>query len=474
MNKRKTPDPNSQTNESAKKHKDFSFSDDYIPLLKFDNDGNELSEIEDSYNDEQSSVDLNDSSIEPTCSTSFQNSNPIKNAINKNLNHPQNYHIKKTDYNKSLKKSNVVEITLSDSDQEDSGQDDQNPNDSKKQDNIDCESLSSEDFDLNDLNSIKGFHDFNKSDLVKQNDDSSVSSYCEVLNYESDDGVFDMNHGCIDLNINLNNNFENKSVKQESFDWLNDNQTSTNITNRTIENYKSKKSRDWQISNLEIERLNNKINGKDCEQESESDPEYYQEPEFSEQKKPASIPISIFDIPVPSHSKKSTINRKSTIIDQKKYEHPWTDNKIYSPCILGLHEEIKDFYKYSSLKPEETKVRAFVYSQVKNVILSKWPKDQVHLFGSFETDLSLFTADLDIVVFHLSDKIPFYQLERKLIEHGITTFNETKIISKATVPILKFIHSDTGINVDISFNCVDGKYSKLNSFFIIFRLNFLF
>lgn len=42
------------------------------------------------------------------------------------------------------------------------------------------------------------------------------------------------------------------------------------------------------------------------------------------------------------------------------------------------------------------------------------------------------------------------------MKEGITTFEDVRIISKATVPIIKFIHTQTGISVDLSFNCSDG------------------
>lgn len=52
-----------------------------------------------------------------------------------------------------------------------------------------------------DLNDLKGYHDFNKTDL-----DSSSSSYYRITDDDSDDETnfgFDKQHGCVEMNINL-------------------------------------------------------------------------------------------------------------------------------------------------------------------------------------------------------------------------------------------------------------------------------
>ena len=138
--------------------------------------------------------------------------------------------------------------------------------------------------------------------------------------------------------------------------------------------------------------------------------------------------------------------------------YPWVNpDRAYSWGIIGLHEEIEGFYEYSRLKRAEVKVRNLLFMRVKDVVLSRWPGAEVLVFGSFQTGLSLPFADLDVVVFvNLVSKIPFHYLEAKLVQEGITTYDNVKIITRATVPIIRFVHKQTGLSVDMSFNSEDG------------------
>lgn len=47
--------------------------------------------------------------------------------------------------------------------------------------------------------------------------------------------------------------------------------------------------------------------------------------------------------------------------------------------LCRLHEEINDFYKYISPRPEEEKMRLEVVDRIKEVIHDLWPSAEVYL-----------------------------------------------------------------------------------------------
>ncbi|XP_075044952.1 terminal nucleotidyltransferase 4B isoform X3 [Mixophyes fleayi] len=134
---------------------------------------------------------------------------------------------------------------------------------------------------------------------------------------------------------------------------------------------------------------------------------------------------------------------------------PWK-NRNYSDEVIGLHEEILDFYKYMSPRPEEEKMRMEVVNRIENVIKNLWPSADVQIFGSFKTGLYLPTSDIDLVVFGKWENLPLWTLEEALRKHKVADENSVKVLDKATVPIIKLTDSYTEVKVDISFNVQNG------------------
>ncbi|KAJ8002853.1 hypothetical protein DPEC_G00163280 [Dallia pectoralis] len=133
---------------------------------------------------------------------------------------------------------------------------------------------------------------------------------------------------------------------------------------------------------------------------------------------------------------------------------PWK-TRNYSSGILGLHEEIQDFYAYMSPRQEEERMRTDVVDRIERVIKELWPTADVQVFGSFSTGLYLPTSDIDLVVFgkfREGDTLPLWRLEEALKKHNIVEENSVKVLDKATVPIIKLTDSLTEVKVDISFN----------------------
>uniref|UniRef100_A0A8C8FD36 Terminal nucleotidyltransferase 4A n=1 Tax=Oncorhynchus tshawytscha TaxID=74940 RepID=A0A8C8FD36_ONCTS len=139
---------------------------------------------------------------------------------------------------------------------------------------------------------------------------------------------------------------------------------------------------------------------------------------------------------------------------------PWKV-KNYSEGILGLHEEINDFYKHMSPREEEERMRMEVVDRIERVIKDLWPTADVQVFGSFSTGLYLPTSDIDLVVFGNWENLPLWTLEEALRKKNVTDENSIKVLDKATVPIIKLTDFRTEVKVDISFNVKNGVKAAL-------------
>ncbi|WWC97155.1 hypothetical protein V866_004034 [Kwoniella sp. B9012] len=141
---------------------------------------------------------------------------------------------------------------------------------------------------------------------------------------------------------------------------------------------------------------------------------------------------------------------------------PWCDLVDWKKCrdpSEMLNEEINAFYKYVSPTKEEFEVRLFMIELISRSILKLWPDAEVTPFGSWQTQLYLPQGDIDLVVtnkhFSESNKARLLaDMARAMRMARIT--DEVAIISRARVPIIKFITNEGKLNVDISLNQVNG------------------
>ncbi|KAM4725690.1 terminal nucleotidyltransferase 4A isoform 2-T2 [Anableps anableps] len=134
---------------------------------------------------------------------------------------------------------------------------------------------------------------------------------------------------------------------------------------------------------------------------------------------------------------------------------PWKKRK-YSSGVLGLHEEVMDFYNFMSPRPEEAAMRKEVVKRIEMIIKELWPTADVQIFGSFSTGLYLPTSDIDLVVLGKWDRPPLQELEQALRKHNVAEPFSIKVLDKATVPIIKLTDQETEVKVDISFNMKSG------------------
>lgn len=136
---------------------------------------------------------------------------------------------------------------------------------------------------------------------------------------------------------------------------------------------------------------------------------------------------------------------------------PWRiPSKHYSKGVIGLHEEIEDFFSYMCPSTEEHNLRLRVVKRIEQIINELWPDSKVEVFGSFRTGLYLPTSDIDLVVIGNWSNLPLRTLERALLDQNIAEPSSIKVLDKASVPIVKLTDKETEIKVDISFNMNSG------------------
>lgn len=136
---------------------------------------------------------------------------------------------------------------------------------------------------------------------------------------------------------------------------------------------------------------------------------------------------------------------------------PWRRGRhLYPPHVIGLHEEILDFYEYMKPIPEEEFMRDRVVKRIEAVVSRLWPESKVEIFGSFATKLYLPTSDIDMMIMGKWEVSPLHTLKNELIESGIADEDNIKVLDKASVPIVKVVDKETSVRVDISFNTSNG------------------
>ena len=156
-----------------------------------------------------------------------------------------------------------------------------------------------------------------------------------------------------------------------------------------------------------------------------------------------------------------------------------------SDSVKRLHHEILEFERWISPAPEETYSRQTVIERIEKLVIKRlWPGGEAKLkaFGSFQTNLFLPSSDIDLVVMiprHNDD--PRYSSPKGTISMIETAKGSSKdrigvrrisklirlvpnlarlgsivVITKARVPLVKFVDKATGFNVDISINIESG------------------
>lgn len=142
-------------------------------------------------------------------------------------------------------------------------------------------------------------------------------------------------------------------------------------------------------------------------------------------------------------------------------EYPWIINHDHSKqreVADWLTLEIHDFVSYISPNRIEIEARNKTISKIRNAVQTLWPDADLHVFGSYATDLYLPGSDIDCVVNstegNKDGKGCLYQLAKYLKDKKLAT--EVEVIAKTRVPIIKFVEPESKIHIDVSFERTNG------------------
>ncbi|XP_075250602.1 uncharacterized protein LOC142342855 isoform X2 [Convolutriloba macropyga] len=144
---------------------------------------------------------------------------------------------------------------------------------------------------------------------------------------------------------------------------------------------------------------------------------------------------------------------------------PWIqEGKTYPATVVGLHEEIHDFFNWICPTEAECTMRSEVVKRVQNAVNKVWPAGYVEVYGSYKSGLYLPTSDIDlsIMVSNVSaqDIAKWLSLlEKQLKADNVCSDNGAKVLPHAVVPIIKLTDRITNVRVDISVNIVNASNS---------------
>lgn len=137
---------------------------------------------------------------------------------------------------------------------------------------------------------------------------------------------------------------------------------------------------------------------------------------------------------------------------------PWMGDRtgyFNKNLYLCLHEEVMDFVVFMSPSEDELALRSSLISEMSALVASLWDGAALETFGSHHTQMFLPNSDIDMVIFGIpSGTGPLFELAAKLEQDGMVSYLE--VIDKARIPIVKFVHKATNIQVDVSFNIGGG------------------
>ncbi|KAI9746707.1 MAG: hypothetical protein M1818_000421 [Claussenomyces sp. TS43310] len=142
---------------------------------------------------------------------------------------------------------------------------------------------------------------------------------------------------------------------------------------------------------------------------------------------------------------------------------PWCINDHSRTVNMGhwLHKEIVDFYSHVKPREFEQTIRDELIVNLRVNIQRHYHDAEIFAFGSFPARLYLPTADMDLVMVsnqfmqgkkgRYADKRHLFQFQNFLQSNRIAMPQSIEIISRAKVPLVKYVDRLTGLKVDISF-----------------------
>lgn len=134
-----------------------------------------------------------------------------------------------------------------------------------------------------------------------------------------------------------------------------------------------------------------------------------------------------------------------------------------------LHHEIVEFINWMAPTEEERYARKACIDKVRAVVGKLWDPALVQLgvFGSMSTEFYVPSSDIDLVLTFDGEAFEsdgtnapnLRRLAKHLLAAKIPEAKSLQVISKARVPIIKYIDAATGYPVDIALNATSGTES---------------
>jgi non-canonical poly(A) RNA polymerase PAPD5/7 len=145
------------------------------------------------------------------------------------------------------------------------------------------------------------------------------------------------------------------------------------------------------------------------------------------------------------------------LVSQIKF-HP----RVFTNSCCRLHKEIWDFYYHVRPRDFEQFIRTKLVEDLRNKVRDFYGDADILTFGSFPAGLYLPTADMDLVL--VSDQFmrggrakygqsrnDIFKFANFLRQQDIPIKGSVDCITKARVPLVKYVDNVTGLKVDISF-----------------------
>lgn len=132
-----------------------------------------------------------------------------------------------------------------------------------------------------------------------------------------------------------------------------------------------------------------------------------------------------------------------------------------SNALVALHEEIMDLVDYLSPSQAEVSLRRLVELEISRMSKALWPECEPCVYGSLTTHLLLPLSDIDMSILNVPPSVTVEEaltaLAREIGNSGMCTTSYPQLILKTKVPLLKFTHKGSLLDVDVSINAGDGK-----------------
>ncbi|KAK7863337.1 hypothetical protein R5R35_009692 [Gryllus longicercus] len=153
---------------------------------------------------------------------------------------------------------------------------------------------------------------------------------------------------------------------------------------------------------------------------------------------------------------------------QKEPTLPGIDNKRVS-AVLTSGGSLGSLLRELEASPEEKALYEHVLGDLKTLFEIRFPKVNVHPFGSTRTGLNVKGSDIDVYVEILEPESPasnelsalpkpekLVRIGQKLMLQNSNYFRRVRAITRAKTPIVKFVHRPTQVCCDVSFQNMLG------------------